>query len=519
MGKLIPINTMEVLPGDVINQNSDVMIKFSPLISPVMHDVNVKLYSFYVPYRILWENFERFMAGNKDGSDTGLLTPSIYAKDGVSNLPFNIGTADSFLGLGTITDHMGIAPFTRPVANAADMPNFEFNGLFHRGYYKVWHEYFANLNVSQGDFEPQTSDMISTAEATNILITRTINWEKDYFTASLPWPQRGPTVLIPGTGTHSLSIQGDGTPPLFTGGLYTGDNANVYTGGNSGQVGLYQRGDSSNTPLNFTTNRTGLQIVGDAEGDGTLDNLRTAMKVKMWLETAARSGSRYKEHLLGHWGTDNRDSRLDRPEFLAGSQTPVVFSDVMQTSSTDSVSPQGNYSGHGMTISLNHKYKRKFTEDGMIITLMAVCPKTAYCDGIPKMFLRRERFDYPFPEFAHLSEQPIQNQEIYAPYLNNATEPEATFGYIPRYSEMRYNPSRISGDFRTTLNHWHLGRQFYDYQANDGTQPGLNNRFVMCEPSDRIFAVTDGSDSLYCQVRHNIFGRRGLPKFAVPNWR
>lgn len=520
MGKLIPVNTIEVLPGDMIRQNSDVMIKFSPLISPVMHDVNVKLYSFFIPYRILWDNWETFIAGSKSGADTGLLTPAFYkegnASSGRTNIANNSLVAGD-LGIGSLLDFMGIPPYAGKETNIWNINgDFRINALPFRAYSRVVNEYFINESV-QPEITQYTNDDVAPIESQQLLRLANINWEKDYFTAALPWPQRGPTVQIPGTLANAAPVVRDSTKSGPTFATRASGNQNAQFVG--GQIGAQYLSDTSGAPVNW--NDPALVVGASGLTDGTMDNLRTAMKVKLWLETAARSGARYTEHLLGHWGTHNRDSRLQRPEFLAGSQTPVIFSDVMQTSSTDSVSPQGNYSGHGMTVSLNHKFSRRFTEDGCILTLMAVVPKTAYCDGIPRMYLRNDRFDYPFPEFAHLSEQPIQNQEIYAPWLPGGGTGTArnTFGYIPRYAEMRYIPSRISGDFRSTLNHWHLGRQFVDYTTWTGNPPGLNNAFVTSNPSTRIFAVEqDQSSSLYCQVRNNIMARRSLPKFAIPTW-
>lgn len=517
-GNLVPIHVQEIIPGDYQNQRTNIMLRYSPLLTPLMHENDLRIYSFYVPNRILWDNWEKFIAGSETGEDTGLVVPSVNPEN--LTVAYNKGKC----GIGSLWDYMGLPPIQE---STSEIQDFDINWLPFRAVHRCWYEYFRAETFQQANLVLPKGDTVTAAEVDELLTLRNINWQKDYFTAALPWPQRGPTVNIPGISpnTDSLKIESTLTPPQFldaTGGVSPTQGSNVVWQGQGSTAGsLGQAGDSSRL-FSFFPGRTGLKIEGqsDVGEDGTLDNLRTAWSLKRWLEAASRHGVRYVEHLLGHWGVRNGDSRLQRPEFLCGSTTPIIFSEVLQTSSTDSTSPQGGYAGHGMTISMQHNWKRKFTEDGFIISFAAVVPRTVYEDGVNRMYLRKDRFDYPFPEFAHISEQAIYNDEIYAPWLINAKTHKSEFGYIPRYTEFRYMPSRVAGDFRGTLDFWHQSRKFYDYVQKTGNPPSLNTTFLTSDPSTRIFAVTDEQyQTLFCQVRHSIRCTRALPKFGIPGVR
>lgn len=526
LGNLVPVMCAEVLPGDTMKHRLDVMIKLSPLLTPLMHEVDVKAFSFFVPTRILWNNWEQFIAGSESGNDTGLIPPRFFNVSGTPGQNNLYGSwSRGYLDIGQGNwDYLGLPPIYfsgSPRPDLSNYPSFDINALPFRALYRIIYEYFRDEYLQDTSItndstwqKPQKGDTVTNTEALCILRLRNINWQKDYFTACQPWPQRGPTVNIPGVGGDS-SISGIIPSPLFR---RTSPTSGVPA---SGAASFSTNGiltDNSGAPVYFDQTNTGLEA-GSSE-DGTLDNLRTAWSLKRWFENASRHGVRYIEHLLGHWGVRNGDARLQRPEFLCASTTPVVFSEVLQTSSSDSTSPQGNYAGHGMTVSFNHSWKRNFTEDGYVISLLAVTPRTAYTDGVHRMFTRQDRFDYAFPEFSHTSEQAVFNKEIYAPWLPNSIDPDGAFGYLPRYTEYRYIPSRIAGDFRDTLDFWHLGRKFFDYRTGSGTQPALNDSFVTSSPSSRIFAVESGvGKQLYCQVRHKLSGRRKLPKFGIPGVR
>ena len=212
----------------------------------------------------------------------------------------------------------------------------------------------------------------------------------------------------------------------------------------------------------------------------TINDLRKAFKLQEWIEKNARAGSRYVESILAHFGVRSSDARLQRPEFLGGGMSPVMISEVLQTSETSGTTPQGNMSGHGLNLGKNHSFSRFFEEHGYIIGIVSVMPKTAYQQGIPKHFSKFDKFDYFWPEFQHIGEQEILNKEI----LANHVAPDDVFGYIPRYAEYKYNPSTVHGDFKKTLDFWHLGKIF-----DPNNPPYLNQNFIECNASRRIFAV------------------------------
>jgi hypothetical protein len=227
-------------------------------------------------------------------------------------------------------------------------------------------------------------------------------------------------------------------------------------------------------------------------------------------EKNARGGTRYIENILMHFGVKSSDKRLQRPEYITGVKTPVVISEVLNTTGNENQLPQGNMAGHGVAVTTG-KYGSYFCEEhGYIIGIMSVMPKTAYQQGVPKTYLKNDPLDFFWPSFAHIGEQPVVNAELFA----YTTGDQNTFGYVPRYAEYKFMPNRVAGDFRTTLDYWHLGRIFNNL-------PSLNQTFIECAPEDvdRIFAVLDepeGTDNLYCQVLHKIRAVRPMPKFGTP---
>ena len=239
----------------------------------------------------------------------------------------------------------------------------------------------------------------------------------------------------------------------------------------------------------------------------SINELRRAFRLQEWLERNARGGTRYIEQILAHFGVKSSDARLQRPEYITGVKTPVVISEVLNTTGIDGELPQGNMAGHGVAVTTG-KFGSYFCEEhGWIMGIMSVMPKTAYQQGIPKMFQKFDNLDYYWPSFANIGEQEVKQSEIFAFTANDNN----TFGYVPRYAEYKYMPSRVAGEFRTSLDYWHLGRKF-------DTQPTLNQTFIECDPSatKRIFAVEEGADTLYCHVLNKIQAIRPMPKFGTP---
>jgi hypothetical protein len=243
-------------------------------------------------------------------------------------------------------------------------------------------------------------------------------------------------------------------------------------------------------------------------GATTIEDLRRAFRLQEWLEKNARGGTRYTEHIKMHFGVNSPDARLQRPEYIVGVKSPVIISEVLNSTGEDGGLPQGNMAGHGVSVGTGKLGSYYAYEHGWIIGVVSITPKTAYQQGIPKAWLKNDPLQYFYTDFAHIGEQEVSNNEVYAYELNG----DEVFGYIPRYGEYKYMGSRVAGDMRTTLYYWHLGRIF-------ATQPTLSQEFIEVSPEDcsRIFAVTDPADDhLIMHILHKIKAIRPMPIFGTP---
>lgn len=243
----------------------------------------------------------------------------------------------------------------------------------------------------------------------------------------------------------------------------------------------------------------------------TINELRQAIKAQEFLELGARGGSRYIEQILAYFGVKSSDARLQRPEYLGGGKQPVVISDVLQTSETTQESPQGQPAGHGVSLGRSNSFKRFFEEHGYVIGIMSIMPQPCYQQGMPRQYTKFDRLEHYWPQFSHLGEQAIRKDELYYDPTNEIQN-EETFGYAPRYAEYKFINSSVHGDFRTSLNFWHMGRIF-------DSCPNLNKDFVQFKPGsvNRVFAVEDQQfNHLWINVRNNITALRPMPKYGTP---
>lgn len=543
MGKLIPILRYDVVPGDKFRVNTEVFLRFSPLVAPIMHRVNCYVHYFYVPYRLLWDNgkddsWKQFITGGEDG-----LAQPVFPRVKIDPRTF-VGV----YGKGTLMDYMGINFGVEPGAQGSIN---EYSLLPFRAYQMIYNEYYRDQNLTPevqfsragGDSNVTTqlldgTDYQTAYEAIEELFKlRDRAWEKDYFTSALPFVQRGVAAQIP-FGTPDLTGRGvsliyknqtadssaqavafrsdaksddlDFDPTVSKPNYEMYSNGEVYQNGN--RPPLAQQGVLANINLNGSHAVSVKDIASKLELEGlgapTINELRLAEHLQRWLEKNARGGSRYIEQILSHFGVRVPDYRLDRPEYLGGGKTPVVIKDVPQTSSTDATSPQGNLAGQGYAVGAKNKFKYTFAEHGIVLGIMSVLPRTAYQQGVDRFFTKFDKFDYYFPEFANLGEQAILNQEIY----NDATSEESleTFGYQERFAEYKYRASEVHGDFKDSLNMWHMGRIFQN-------KPSLNTSFVSSNPTTRIFAVEQGVQHMWCQLYHNVRAIRPMPKHAIPS--
>lgn len=481
MGDLTPVLTLECVPGDKFELSCESIIRFAPMVAPVMHRMDVTIHYFFVPNRILWDNWERFITNNgPNGTGPDLVPPyfsSVFLTP--TQIP-NLPTAR------VLADYMGVPP--APDGGVAT----NISALPFAAYSAIYNEYYRDQNLIEPvDYKLSDGDQsTSFANLSQFLTLRQRAWEHDYFTSSLPFAQKGAAVDIPlGNINANAEI------------YYDLPYNNTLSGSPDSVVVSGLPSSTTSTPLYAKTDDLTVEPT-------TINDLRRAYRLQEWLEKNARGGTRYIESILSHFGVKSSDARLQRPEYITGVKTPVVISEVLNTSGTENQLPQGNMAGHGIAVTSGKAGSYYCEEHGYIIGIMSVMPKTAYQQGIPRTFLKLDPLDYYWPTFANIGEQEVQMQELYA-YTENKTD---TFGYVPRYAEYKYMPSRVAGDFRTSLDYWHLGRIF-------DNEPTLSKEFVECSAADtlRIFAVNDpDAQKLYCHVLNKIKAVRPMPKYGTP---
>lgn len=518
-GKLIPLLCDEVLPGDTFSIGLSSVIRMTTPIYPTMDNLYADLYFYYVPTRLLWDHWEEFNGSNED---TFWTQPTEY------EIP-QINSPDAGWSKGTIADYLGVP------TNVALKDSHSINHLPFRGVVKVWNDWFRDQNLqtpaflSLGDSDTtgsNGSNYVSDAIAGGMPLP--VAKFHDYFTSALPEPQKGPDVLLPlgdsapvvtvdGLDNHlssSLSLKILGTKPLknnYTYDLVFGSIA-----------------DTSTTRLGYAAARSG-EAVGDdyisnvypanLQADlrsataSTVSQLRQAFAVQRLYERDARGGTRYTEILKSHFGVSSPDGRLQRSEYLGGRRVPINISQVVQTSSTDSVSPQGNTAGYSLTGDVSSIFTKSFTEHGYLFAFVCVRNENTYQQGVEKLWSRKRRFDFYWPALANISEQPIFNKEIYA---QGTSEDDEVFGYQEPWAEYRYKPSRVSGAFRSnyaqTLDSWH----YADYYTS---LPVLSDSFIRSSQSnvDRTLAVQSSvEDQFIADFYFNIRSVRPMPVYSVP---
>ena len=467
MAQLIPVMCDEVVPGDVFKIGNQAVVRFQPLVAPILHEINMYVHYFFVPYRILWDDWEDFISGGVDGQFADPIPewePTLTTE----------GSLWDFFGFPVGVDPDGAYPL--------DFPR--------RAYNLVYNEYYRDENLQ--------TEVALTNET---ILNR--GWEKDYLTSALPWQQRGTAPALPISGTTNAIFN----PSAFVSYGAAFPNVSWYVGTNpSADPRIYGVGSQQATNIRNALNNNTIDLSTASTFD--IADLRLAFQIQKWMERNARAGVRYTEFLRAHFGVSPRDERLQRPEYIGGSKAPCIISEVLQTSSTDATTPQGNLAGHGITVSDAYCGKYHAQEFGLIIGIMSIMPRSAYSQGIDKQWLRKTKYDFYFPEFANLSEQAILNAEICA--TGTLSHNQDIFGYQGRYDEMRTKNSQIVSGMRTTFDYWHLGRQF-----NPASPPVLNADFIKCIPRKDIFAVPS-EPGLIVNFANIIKAFRPLPYMAVP---
>jgi len=473
-GYLVPVFVDEALPGDTFSVRMTNMIRLATPIAPLMDQIFLDVHFFAVPIRLIWENWERFNGAQTDPLDTtDYLTPIMTSPGGG-------------YGEQTLHDYLGLPTKVAGINHVS---------LWHRAYNLIWNEWYRDQNL-QNSVVVDRDDGPDTP-GDYVLLKR--GKRHDYFTSSLPWPQKGPSVLLPLGATAPIATDvalASTEPTVFA---TVDDDFHPLDSSFSNLRVAAGTGPEANQLYADLTNATA----------ATINELRQAFQLQKLYERDARGGTRYIEIIKSHFGVTSPDARLQRPEFLGGGTQDVNITPVPQTSSSDTTTPQGNLAAIG-TSSGKVGFTKSFTEHCVLLGLASARVPMTYQQGLPRMFSRRTRFDFYWPSLSHIGEQAVLNKEIYA---QGTSDDEDVFGYQERYAEYRYKPSQITGRFRSnatqSLDLWHLAQEF-------SALPELNSAFIEENPPmERVLAVPDEPDFLFDAYVEMVCARP-MPVYSVP---
>lgn len=499
-GDLVPIYLDEVLPGDTFKVTQNALIRMSTPLYPVMDNCDMDTYFFFVPARLLWDHFQNLMGQNDStfwAETVEYTTPVTTAPEG----GWNVGTIADYFGIPT-----GVA-------------GLKVNSLPFRAYAKIWNEWFRDENLQQPvtmskadstTAGSNTGTNLSDAEAGGLPLK--VAKHKDYFTSCLPSPQKGNAVTLPMTGNALVKLYDDNGKTEL--------DRHIGVVPASGAAALaYEPSDGPGTEGYIQMRDSDIRYGGKMYADlsnvvsATINDLRQAIAVQHILERDARTGTRYKEYLKGAWGVTSPDARLDRSEYIGGYRMPININQVVQTSSTNETSPQGNTGAYSMTTSSKHVCTYSATEHGFVIGLACVRVQHSYQQGLRRLFTRSTRFSYYDPMLANLGEQAVLNQEIYAQGTDMDNE---VFGYQEAWADYKYRTNEVTGEMRSTyaqtLDAWHYADKYTSL-------PTLSSKWIQegTENIDRTLAVqSSNSHQFICNFYFDNTWTRAMPVFNVP---
>lgn len=514
-GKLVPLKVLEVLPGDSFKVDLSAVLRSSTPIAPTMDAAYMDIYAFFVPNRLVWDKWKAFMGENKDSKWINTAQPQTVP---IINAP--LGGFD----VGSVAEKMGV-----PIG----VDGFSFSQIQLRCYPLIWNEWFRDQNNQEPALE-LTDDAIQTgvqansgnpyANAVKGGELLPLNKYHDYFTSALPSPQKAQDVLLPLAGSAPVNIPNGSFGDMVAGGsalskfiLRKGDGQIP----NPGNLSINASGELFSGSFNDGIGRIGhISSFNGLEADltnasaATINDLRKAFQTQRFYERNARSGSRYIEFIRSQFGVISDDARLQRPELLGSSHQMLGVQQVLQTSSTDNTTPQGNTAAYSHTAyGKNSLIDKSFTEHGHIVIVGGVRTKQTYSQGLHKMFSRTSMFDFYAPVFANLGEQPIYNKEI---YTQGSSQDDEVFGFKEPWVEYKTFPDNLTGFFRpnagTNLAFWHYG-------ANFGSLPILQNGFVeqQTDVVDRTLAIKSNvHDQFILDMELLLDVARVMPTYSVP---
>lgn len=524
VGQIIPFYVDEVLPGDTFSIDTSKVVRMQTLLTPVMDDIFLDTYYFFVPNRLTWSHWKQFMGENTESAwipSVEYEVPQLTAPEGGWNI-------------GTIADYMGIP---------TGVSGLSVNALPFRAYALIMNEWFRDENLSDPLNIPVTDATVQGVNTGTFVtdvakggLPYTAAKYHDYFTSALPAPQKGPDVMIPiAEAANAYVYPAPSLNPDLTENFnplqWVNSSGNILTKSdmNWSSLGFHRDGNNNltnNTRVRGTNdslsslNETPI-IPGNliAKFDGvsqaaTINQLRLAFQIQKLYERDARGGTRYIEILKSHFGVTSPDARLQRPEYLGGNRIPININQVVQSSSTDaSGTPQGNTAAYSLTSDNHSDFTKSFVEHGFLIGVMVARYRHTYQQGLERFWSRKDRFDYYFPVFANIGEQAIKNKEIYA---QGTEKDDEVFGYQEAWADYRYRPNRVTGEMRSaapqSLDVWHLGD---DYES----LPSLSDSWIREDSKtvNRVLAVSDNvSAQLFCDIYIRNLCTRPMPLYSIP---
>ena len=508
VGQIIPFYVDEVLPGDTFSIDTSKVVRMQTLLTPVMDDIFLDTYYFFVPNRLTWNHWKQFMGENTESAwipSVEYEIPQLTAPEGGWNI-------------GTIADYMGIP---------TGVSGLSVNALPFRAYALIMNEWFRDENLSDPLNIPVTDATVQGVNTGTFVtdvakggLPYTAAKYHDYFTSALPAPQKGPDVTIPVSTATAFPVitQDEKVPnPGSSGMTITAPGVTAgYSLGfqpNGGLSVSNTGGPTGNWVSGFTPNNLWAQAEGNTVV-ATINQLRLAFQIQKLYERDARGGTRYIEILKSHFGVTSPDARLQRPEYLGGNRIPININQVVQSSSTDaSGTPQGNTAAYSLTSDNHSDFTKSFVEHGFLIGVMVARYRHTYQQGLERFWSRKDRFDYYFPVFANIGEQAIKNKEIYA---QGTEKDDEVFGYQEAWADYRYRPNRVTGEMRSaapqSLDVWHLGD---DYES----LPSLSDSWIREDSKtvNRVLAVSDNvSAQLFCDIYVRNLCTRPMPLYSIP---
>ena len=491
-GYLVPFYVDEVLPGDSFKLTATLFARLATPIVPFMDNLYLETFFFFVPNRLVWDNWQKFNGEQKNPSDsTDFLIPTVSGTN-VQNQ--------------TLWDYFGLPTNVNKA--------LKVNALPFRAYNLIFNEWFRDENL-QESLKVPTGDGPDNLSDYN-LIRR--GKRHDYFTSCLPWPQKGPGVEISigGSANITATVSGNGRPVFSTAGAEHIPVGQLYALNQTYQasVGFNAASTTGANAFPLVWKDPSLTVSGKVDLSTatpiSINDLRQAFQIQKLYERDARGGTRYTEILRSHFGVISPDARLQRPEYLGGSSARILINPVQQTSSTNETTPQGNLAAFGVVSDSFYGFSKSFVEHGYVFGFVNVRADLTYQQGLNRMWSRQGRFDFYWPVLAHLGEQAVLNKEIYA---QGTADDDQVFGYQERYAEYRYYPGQITGKFRSTdpqpLDSWHLAQKF-------SSLPTLSSQFIEDNPPvERVIAVQDEPQFLFdSYIRLKC--ARPMPVYSVP---